>query len=391
MTGLVRLATALTLAVALGGACATPRGASSALPDLRPGERPAADSDEAGLWMMADRLERTLQTSGALVTDPVLNGYLRAVVCRLVPEHCAGIRIYVVQTPYFNASMAPNGMMQIWTGLLLRAENEAQLAFILGHEIGHYERRHTVQLWRDLRTKGNIAMVFSVLTAGAGVGPLGLLGQLAALGSVLKFSRDAEREADDIGFEMMARAGYDQREAGRIWEALEEERKAAGTARPFVFFATHPPEDERVETLRKLASKGTSMATTLGREGFLDVTLLHRAEWLRDELRLREFKGSQVVLDHLRAGGVRLGEVYYFQGELYRLRVEKDDEPKAIAAYEQALAAGDAPTETYRTLGLLWMKSGERARARGALQHYLDARPDAADGEIVRAYLSELQ
>ena len=322
----MRRALALILVLALGGACATPRGARGALPNLKPGERPAAETDEAGLWMMVDRLERQLRTSGALVNDPALNDYLKGVVCRLVPQECESIRIYVVQTPYFNASMAPNGTMQVWTGLLLRAESEAQLAYVLGHEIGHYQRRHTVQLWRDLRTKANAAMVFSVLTAGAGVGVLGLLGQLAALGSVLAFSRDNEREADDIGVELMAKAGYDQREAARIWEALEKERKAAETSRPFVFFATHPPTDERIEALRALASKASPATTTVERERFLDATVPHRAAWLRDELRLREFKGSQVVLERLRAGGVRPGEVYYFQGELHRLRAEKDDD-----------------------------------------------------------------
>ena len=64
---------------------------------------------------------------------------------------------------------------------------------------------------------------------------------------------------------------------------------------------------------------------------------------------------------------------------------------KAVAAYEQALAAGEAPAETHRALGLLWMKAGERERARGAFQRYLDARPDADDREIVRAYLTRLQ
>lgn len=387
----MRRALAFVLILALGGACATPRGVPGALPDIKAGERPPADTDEAGLWMMVDRLERQLQTSGALVNDLALNDYLKGVVCRLVPEQCAGIRIYVIQTPYFNASMAPNGTLQVWTGLLLRTENEAQLAYVLGHEIGHYERRHTVQQWRDLRAKSNAATVFSVLTAGAGVGVLGLLGQLAALSSVLAFSRDNEREADSIGFDLITKAGYDPQEAARIWEALEQERKAADKSRPFVFFATHPPTEERIETLRALAVKVSPAASALERERFLEATLPHRAAWLRDELRLREFKGTQVVLDHLGAGGVRAGEVAYFQGELFRLRAEKGDDSKARAAYEQALAAGEAPAEVHRALGLLWMKAGERQRARDAFVRYLDARPDADDREIVRAYLTRLQ
>ena len=387
----MRRTVALALVLVLTGACAAPRGSPRALPDLKPGDRPAAETDEGGIWMMVDRLERELRTSGALVNDPGLDEYVRGVVCRLMLEPCQGVRIYLVETPYFNASMAPNGTMQVWTGLLLRAQNEAQLAYVLGHEIAHYERRHTLQLWRDLRTKANAAMVFSVLTAGVGLGVLGLLGQLAALGSVLAFSRDNEREADEIGVAMMTKAGYDPREAASIWEALEEEREAADQSRPFVFFATHPPTDERIGTLRALAAKLGSEATTVERERFLDATRGHRAEWLRDELQLREFKGSQVVFDHLRASGSHPGEVDYFQGELYRLRAEKGDAARAVTAYEQALAAGEAPVEVHRGLGLVWMKTGERARARSAFQQYLEARPDADDRAMIRAYIEQLR
>ena len=387
----MRRTVALTLVLALTSACATPRGSPGALADLKAGERPAAGTEEAGIWMMGDRLERKLRTSGALLIDPALDRYLRTVVCRLMPEQCQAIRIYLVETPYFNASMAPNGALQVWTGLLLRTQNEAQLAYTLGHEIAHYERRHTLQLWRDLRTKANAALVFSVLTAGVGLGVLGLLGQLAALGSVLAFSRDNEREADEIGLTMMAKAGYDPREAVRIWEALEDERTAAGESRPFVFFATHPPTDERLETLRVLAAKAGAGATAVERQRYLDATGSHRAEWLRDELQLREFKGSQVVLDHLRATGSHPGEVEYFQAELYRLRAEQGDAAKAVAAYEQALAAGEAPIEVHRGLGLVWMKTGERARAKRAFQQYLEARPDADDREMIRAYIEQLE
>ena len=72
------------------------------------------------------------------VRDPVLNAYVRKVLCRTIGDaHCAPIRLYIIRTSQFNASMAPNGMMQVWTGLLLRMDNEAQLATVLGHEMGH--------------------------------------------------------------------------------------------------------------------------------------------------------------------------------------------------------------------------------------------------------------
>lgn len=389
----LRAAVALGLALLLCVSCAAPRGSPGAIADIKPGERPPLDSDEAGLWMAMDRVEASLKTSGHLVTDARLTGYVRDVVCRLAGPHCADVRIYVVQTPHFNATMAPNGVMQVWTGMILRAENEAQLAYVLGHELGHYVRRHSVQLFRDLRAKANAALFFSVLTAAAGVGFVGLLGQLAMLSSVFAFSRDNEREADDLGIELMVKAGYDPREAPKIWEALLKEREAAKDSEPLIFFATHPPTDERVSTLKSLAEKAVPTAgePDVGRERFLAAVLPFRAMLLRDELRLRQFARAEVLLERLLAAGVKPGETSFFQGEFHRLRGQPGDDEKAISAYERAVASGDGPAEAHRSLGLLFMKARDSAKARAALERYLELRADANDREIIRDYLKKLE
>ncbi len=374
-------------------ACATPRGAPGALTDIPAGQRPALETDEAGLWMQMDRVEQSLRTSGHLVTDAAVRGYLRDIICKLGPEHCADIRLYVVQTPHFNASMAPNGSMQVWTGLLLRADNEAQLAYVLGHEMGHYLRRHSVQRWRDVRMKTNVASVFTVLTAAAGHGYIGSLAQLAALGSILQFSRDNEREADDIGFELMVRAGYDPREAPKIWETLDKERRAAKDSEPLIFFATHPATDERIETLKELARK-TYMQDrdwTDGREAYLAAMRPLRAGLLRDELRLRDFARTQVLLERLLTAEPLSGELHFFQGELCRLRNDKDDPARALASYERALALGGAPPEAHRAVGLLLMRQGQKDRARAAFDHYLTEAPAAEDKPMIQSYLEHLR
>ena len=389
-----RLASVLALLTLFGmAACATPRGAPGALADIRAGQRPAADTDEAGLWMQMDRVEQTLRTSGHLVTDPEVRGYLRDMVCKLAPEHCADIRLYVVQTPHFNASMAPNGTMQVWTGLLLRADNEAQLAYVPGHELGHYLRRHSVQRWRDVRMKTSVASVFTVLTAAAGQGYIGSLAQLAALGSILQFSRDNEREADDIGVELMVRAAYDPREAPKIWEALDKERRAAKDSEPLVFFATHPPTDERIETLKELARKTYAQDRdwTDGRQAYLAAIRPLRARLLRDELRLRDFARTQVLLERLLTAEPVSGELHFFRGELYRLRNDEGDPARALASYERALALGSAPPEANRAAGLLLMRQGQKAQARAAFDRYLTEAPEAEDKPMIQSYLEQLR
>ena len=112
---------AFVLTLALAG-CAATQGTSPSQLDLAPGQRPSPGSDEAGLWMQVERAEEALHTSGRVVTDPALTSYVRDVVCRVAGPLCQDIRVYVLQSPGFNASMAPNGAMQVWTGLLLRAE-----------------------------------------------------------------------------------------------------------------------------------------------------------------------------------------------------------------------------------------------------------------------------
>jgi beta-barrel assembly-enhancing protease len=146
--------------------------------------KPELASDEGGLWAMMDREESKLRRSSFVVRDNAWRDYLSALACKLAGEHCADMRVYTVRTPLFNASMAPNGMMQVWTGLLLRMENEAQLASVIGHEIGHYLQRHSLERLRDARAKS----AFATLMAPFGL--VGLVGQMGAIASLLAFSRE---------------------------------------------------------------------------------------------------------------------------------------------------------------------------------------------------------
>ena len=372
--------------------CTTPMNRDE-FPDIEPSYHPDLATDEAGLWMQMDLVEKNLQSSGMLITDPALNEYVGGVVCRVAGSFCDDVRVYLVRLPYFNASMAPNGVMQIWTGLLLRAENEAQLAYVIGHELGHYLRRHSLQMWRDVRRKSSL---FAYLSLGGFVlGAPGYAydaGQLAMAGSVMKFSRDNEREADSVGFEQLVAGGYDPREAGKIWEALIKERNVSDDPSPWLFFSTHPPTLERIETLNKLAEESIRQgrAGAVGREDYQAALAPWRAPLLRDEMRQRRYARTQIILDRLFEDGNALGELYFFQGELYRLRNEDGDTTLAIGAYEKALDEGDAPIEVHRALGLLYLRSNEDERARLSLKRYLELNPDANDRAMVEDYLEEI-
>jgi predicted Zn-dependent protease len=343
--------------------------------------------------MYMDRIESRLKTSGRVVTDPALNAYVRQIVCNVDPVHCPDIRIYIVDTPHFNASMAPNGCMQVWTGLMLRSENEAQLAYVLGHETAHYLRRHTLQQWRTVRNTSSALTFFSLATAAAGVGFAGDLAQLIAVGAIFAYSRDQEREADTIGFEMMASAGYEPVQASQIWGDLLAEDEAGGKSAKSIFFATHPTTTERIATLKNLADKTAKERSswTAGQEQYLNAINPFRNQWLREEVQKGNYNGSMVLLNRLLKNQGDSAELHFFLGELYRLRGEKDDCEIACTEYQKALQLGNPPPEVYRSLGVVCLRMGKTTEARESFEAYLEVNPDASDRQIIESYINRLR
>jgi predicted Zn-dependent protease len=352
-------------------------------------QRPAADTDEGGLWAMMDREEQRTRRSGFLIRDKALQDYVNGIACKLAGDHCADIRVYIVQTPYFNAFMAPNGMMQVWSGLLVRMTSEAQLAAILGHEIGHYVQRHSIERLRDVKSKSAFGQFLGILLARAG--GVGAIAQLALLAGALAYNRDQEREADRIGVELMAKAGYAPLEASRVWTKLLEELKAGAKEREeywdqSVLFKTHPPGEEREKTLAQIAAaKGPGGRT--GEQEYREALAQHRNEFLVDELKRRTFGETRVLLERMLAAFPDDGELQYFLGEAYRLRAQDKDLEHAVAAYRKSEAMKGTPAEMYRSMGLAQRQLGDDAQAGTAFARYLELKPTAPDGALIRSYI----
>lgn len=351
--------------------------------------RPALDTDEGGLWALLDREETRLRRSPFRMRDEALQGYLDAIVGRLAGEHRADIRTYALRTPVFNASMAPNGMMQVWSGLLLRVENEAQLAAVVGHEIGHYLERHSVERLRDAKARS----AFGAFMAAFGV--VGLVAQMASLAGGFAFSREHERRADEIGVHLMRQAGYDPRAAEAIWGNLEAELAATpggDEARSTPMFATHPGIPERRAALQTLAGAGGG---ALHAEAYAQRMAPHRTVMLEDELRRNRPDESLVLLSRLLdRASARAGrpdaELLHFRGEVRRVRGADGDVALARADFEAAIAAGGEPALTHRSLGHLQRAGGDKVAARAAYTRYLERAPQAPDAALVKAAIEEL-
>ncbi len=347
--------------------------------------RPDIASDEGGLWAMMDREEAKLRRSPFMLRDANLQTYIQDIACRLAGDHCPDIRVYLVQNRHFNANMAPNGMMQVWSGLLLRVDNEAQLAAVLSHEIGHYLERHTVNQLRDARSRSAFGQFLGLF----GVG--GLIGQMGMLFGAFAFSRDHEREADRIGLTLMSQAGYDPREAAKIWDNLLLEIQANPEGDPTQknpLFATHPPMGERKETLQRLAAQLPTGATN--EQIWQEKIAAYRHEWLNEEIKRGQFEESITLLTRLIKRWLAQPDYLWARAEVYCLRGNAADMDLALADYKAATALGNEPVETHRGLGMVYRSCGQAGKAKESFARYLQLAPQAPDSLMIKNYMEEL-
>lgn len=365
-----------------------------------PGLAPVANSAEGGLWASSERAERSARASAELNPDPALNAYVREVTCKVAPEYCPELRVYVMDRPVFNATAAPNGYIEVWSGLLLRAESEAELAFVIGHEIAHYAENHTIERWNTTKGWMTAAMV---VTVGAGIAGayyqvdlsgVGDLAYLTALSGMFSYNRGQESQSDQLGFERAVAAGYDPSAPAHIWRSLRIETKASSF--PSVrrseaagsVFRTHPLTEARIAALDALAATRTPGGRT-ERESYRDVIRPHLAAWLADEMNKRDFDGLLTLIDRLEAGGDH-GVLNFYRGEIFRQRREDDDAIAARDAYAEAARFPDAPPAVWRELGDLQARLNDPDGARTSYQHYLDLAVSADDRWIVEDSLTSL-
>ena len=357
-----------------------------------PGQRPPPGSDEDELWYAMERAERELQQHPQLVRDPALNAYVRGVACRVAGDYCPDMRVYIVEQPWFNASMAPNGMMVVWTGALLRFQDEAELALVLGHEFAHFRERHSLRQWRKAKNTSAVVGSISLLAFGGGAGAAGYLASFLGTAGLSQHSRDAERESDRLGFAVATDQGYDPAAGVRLWQRMKDEEDARRYGKPIPVFASHPRTAERLADVQA-AAQGHGGGGRLEREAYRAAVRPFLAQWLEDELSRRMYDTSVRVIGDLRALAEPDLEATYtfFLAEAFRRRGKDGDAVRAQSLYEEAVALPDPPAAAFREHGMSLRAQGDAEGATAAFQRYLALAPDAADAAFVRQYLSELE
>jgi len=350
--------------------------------------------DERGLWGQLDDYERTLRDSPIVLRDPALDAYLRKVLCNTVgTARCDGVRLYLIRAPEINASMAPNGMMLIQSGILLRMRSEAELAAIISHEFAHFEERHSLSGFKARRTVSDIAMWATLGAIHGGTGAASI--QTSAIGALFSYQRDQERAADIHGFQYLAASRYRPGAFADFWQRMMDETDATALGRHqrstrydrTVFFATHPTSLERAGYLKQLAIKDGDDGED-DRTAFDAAMAQWRPAFLSDQLKRNDFGGIEYLLTQL-AGGEWPPDLLLARGDLYRMRNNPRDLVAAAGFYRAAIAAGGTDPLARRGLGLALLRTGQPVEGKIALTDYLTRVPDCDDAAMLRSLIEQ--
>jgi predicted Zn-dependent protease len=189
-----------------------------------------------------------------LVRDAEVNRYISLLgesIARVADTRNLDWRFYVVDSREVNAFAVPGGFIYVNRGLIERTTSMNQLAGVLGHEIGHVVRRHSVQQMEAAQRANAGLTLACILTRVCESQAAGAAIQIGGTALFAKFSRDDERQADAVAVQYLVRAGIDPRGIPQMFRILIEERKRSRSGVE-AFFATHPLEEDRIDETERI-------------------------------------------------------------------------------------------------------------------------------------------
>lgn len=258
----------ILMALMLGGCTVNPATGQQQFTGLLPA------SQEASIG--ASEHDNIRKTYGEFVTGPVAD-YVNRIgqkVAANTERADVQYKFYVIDSPIVNAFALPGGYIYLSRGLIALANNEAELAGVIAHEIGHVTGRHAAARMSQGALVGIGAAILSAATGSNAVG------QVANVGSDLyikSYSRGQEHEADDLGVRYLARAGYDPRAMASFLSSLDAQtkldRRIAGESEGegMNYFSTHPVTADRVAQATAMAGRETPNANVLNRDVYLSM------------------------------------------------------------------------------------------------------------------------
>jgi len=205
---------------------------------------PDSEMEQMGLQAFTNiKKETPVDSSGTT------NRYVQCVANAITREVGGGWEVVVFKDDDANAFALPGRKIGVNTGLLKVAENQDQLATVIGHEVAHVLSQHSNErVSQKFAVEQGLNLINAIASPQTGTGQtlMGLMGVGAQYGILLPYSRTQESEADILGLQLMAKAGFDPRESVQLWINMSK----ANRGQPPEFLSTHPSDSTRISQLR---------------------------------------------------------------------------------------------------------------------------------------------
>ncbi len=216
---------------------------------------------------LGEYVMRAYRNAGVMYDDRETVEYLKQLGAKVVAssQGASGIdfEFFLVNDPSLNAFALPGGFIGVHAGLIFTARSESELASVLAHEVGHVTQRHIARSFSKRRQSSMMAMAAMALailaSRGGGQASLGVLsaGSTLATAQQLGFSRDAEREADRVGYQALVAAGFDPQGMVAFFERLQQGSRLYEGNAP-AYLRTHPVTSERITDIRNRVGKSST-------------------------------------------------------------------------------------------------------------------------------------
>jgi len=334
---------------------------------------------------LGEKFNTLIRSRMPLIEDTEINDYVTGVVERIVkamPPQPFPFNVAIVNNNAVNAFAGPAGYVFVFTGLILQMEHESELAGVLAHELAHVSQRHIAKRIGEMKVL-SIGQLVGVL-AGAVLGQTTGnkdLGTLMAVGSqavsahaYLKYSRDDEREADQVGMNYLVAAGYPPRGLVEAFETMRKLKFMQGGGDIPTYLSTHPGLDERMAYLKDRVNKLPKDVQDRKNQdtAFKRAQVLVRARYTDPKNAVAYFRkiasDKATCLDKL--------------GLAIALSRSLEDVSQARAAFDDALACGGADPLVLRETGRYYLKIRDFARAKTLLEAALRQNPNDIDSNF---------
>jgi predicted Zn-dependent protease len=211
----------------------------------------------------------TLKKDKPVSTNARYNQIARCIAGNITQTIGGNWEVVVFEDSSFNAFALPGNKIGVYSGMFNLVENQDQLAAVIGHEIGHVLAKHSNErASQEMAVSSGMALIQAVSTPTSALGQtaFGLLGVGAEYGVLMPYGRLQESEADIVGLDLMAKAGFDPRQSINLWQKMEQ---ATQGQQPVEFLSTHPSHATRVQDLQQHMPQAMQLfqqAQSMGRQ-----------------------------------------------------------------------------------------------------------------------------